>query len=45
VLIGFAVLRWLTNQPKDAPWLTPQQRDSLAATLAAEATETTTVTP
>jgi ACS family tartrate transporter-like MFS transporter len=40
VLIGFAVLRWLPDRPKDAPWLTPQQRDSLAATLAAEATET-----
>ncbi|MDQ2790847.1 MAG: MFS transporter [Actinomycetota bacterium] len=40
VLIGFAVLRWLTDQPKDALWLTPQQRSSLAATLAAEAVET-----
>lgn len=40
VLIGFVVLRWLTDQPKDAPWLTPQQRSALAATLAAEAWET-----
>lgn len=40
VLVGFAVLRWLTDQPKDASWLTPQQRNSLAATLAAETGET-----
>ncbi|MGH3547056.1 MAG: MFS transporter [Pseudonocardiaceae bacterium] len=40
VLIGFAVLRWLTDQPKDALWLTPQQRSSLAATLDIEALET-----
>ncbi|MDQ2880527.1 MAG: MFS transporter [Actinomycetota bacterium] len=40
VLIGFAVLRWLTDQPKDAQWLTPQQRSSLATTLDAEAVET-----
>jgi MFS transporter, ACS family, tartrate transporter len=41
VLIGFAVLRWLTDQPKDATWLTQQQRSALTATLDAEAAATT----
>ncbi len=40
VLIGFAVLRWLTDHPKDATWLTPPQRSWLSTTLAAEAKET-----
>lgn len=40
VLMGFVVLRWLTDKPKDASWLTPQQRSALTAVLDAEARET-----
>lgn len=34
VVLGFAVLAWLTDYPKDARWLAPEQRDWLAARLA-----------
>lgn len=40
VLIGFVVLRWLTDHPKDATWLTPEQRSWLSTTLEAESRET-----
>jgi ACS family tartrate transporter-like MFS transporter len=35
-LLGFAVLRYLPEKPEDARWLTPQERMSLGALLAAE---------
>jgi ACS family tartrate transporter-like MFS transporter len=37
VLLGFVVLRCLTDRPRDAQWLTQRERDHLEAELAAEA--------
>lgn len=37
VLLGFVVLRCLTDRPRDAHWLTQRERDHLEAELAAEA--------
>lgn len=37
VLLGFVVLRCLTDRPRDANWLTQRERDHLEAELAAEA--------
>ncbi|HEY0300624.1 MAG TPA: MFS transporter [Rhizomicrobium sp.] len=36
VLLGLLVLRWLPNGPKDAKWLDEEERDVIAAALAAE---------
>jgi len=40
VLLGFIALRLLTDRPKDAEWLTAEERDALDQRLAAEAEET-----
>ena len=37
VLLGFAALKFLTDRPEQADWLTKPERQALAATLAAEA--------
>jgi ACS family tartrate transporter-like MFS transporter len=37
VVLGFVVLRCLTDRPRDAQWLTQRERDHLEAELAAEA--------
>ena len=39
VLLGFAVLKFLPDRPKDAAWLTTEQQDSLERTIAAEEAE------
>ncbi|WP_267554907.1 MFS transporter [Rhizobium rhizogenes] len=39
VLLGFAVLKFLPDRPKDAAWLTAAQQDSLERTIAAEEAE------
>ncbi len=39
VLIGIAVLVWLRDDPKDAYWLTPEERGELVAMLAEEPRE------
>ena len=36
VVLGFVVLRAMTNRPREAGWLTPEERDWLEATLEAE---------
>ena len=36
VLLGFVVLRWLTERPADADWLSPAQREWLVGRLRAE---------
>jgi ACS family tartrate transporter-like MFS transporter len=36
VFLGFVVLRYLTEKPGDAKWLTPAQRDWLSQTIEAE---------
>jgi ACS family tartrate transporter-like MFS transporter len=36
VVLGFAVLRFLTDRPEDARWLAPEERSRLVAQLAAE---------
>ena len=33
VMLGFVVLRYLTDRPKEAAWLRPQERDWLAARM------------
>jgi len=40
VLLGFAALKFLTDRPEQADWLTKDEREALAATLAAEAKAT-----
>lgn len=40
VLLGVAMPFLLTDRPRDAKWLTPEERDWLESTLAAERTET-----
>ena len=40
VLLGFVALRFLTDRPEQADWLTKSERQALAATLAAEAEAT-----
>ena len=37
VLLGFITLRFMTDRPRHAKWLTPEERDYLEAALAAEA--------
>ena len=37
IIVGFLVLLLLTDRPKDATWLAPDERDALNAKLAAEA--------
>ena len=37
ILVGFVVLGYLLDKPKDAPWLEPAERDALNAKLEAEA--------
>lgn len=39
VALGFVTLRWLTDRPRHAKWLTPAERDQLEGLLAAEAAE------
>src|SRR6185295_9044458 len=39
VLLGFAVLAWLTERPEDATWLTPAERAYLVARLSSERDE------
>jgi MFS transporter, ACS family, tartrate transporter len=39
VVLGFVVLGFLTEKPADARWLQPEQREWLAARIAAEHTE------
>ncbi len=39
VLLGFVVLGFLTEQPADAKWLAPEQREWLAQRIASEHTE------
>ncbi|HEU5081485.1 MAG TPA: MFS transporter [Opitutaceae bacterium] len=39
VLLGFVVLFFLTDRPRDAKWLTAEERDSLEAELARENAE------
>jgi ACS family tartrate transporter-like MFS transporter len=36
VVLGFVCLRFLTDQPRDATWLAPDEREWLTTTLAAE---------
>jgi ACS family tartrate transporter-like MFS transporter len=36
VLLGVVVLFWLTDRPREAKWLTTEERDALEADLAAE---------
>jgi ACS family tartrate transporter-like MFS transporter len=36
IIVGFCVLQYLLDKPKDAPWLEPAERDALDARLAAE---------
>jgi len=40
VLLGIVALKFLTNRPKDARWLTPEERTALERRLEAEAEET-----
>src|SRR5512145_1631628 len=42
VVLGLIALRFLTDRPKDAEWLSPEERDALEQRLAAEAEETRT---
>jgi ACS family tartrate transporter-like MFS transporter len=37
VIMGFITLRWMTDRPRHAKWLTQQERDFLENALAAEA--------
>ena len=37
VVLGFVVLRYMTDRPRHAQWLTPAERDHLEGVLAAEA--------
>jgi MFS transporter, ACS family, tartrate transporter len=37
--LGLMTLRWLTDRPQEATWLTPQERDVLDHTLATEVRE------
>ena len=37
VIMGFVTLRWMTDRPRHAKWLTQQERDFLENALAAEA--------
>src|ERR1700688_586128 len=37
--LGLLTLRWLTDRPQEATWLTPQERDALDHTLATEVRE------
>lgn len=39
IALGFAVLKFLPDRPKNAPWLTAKQQDSLERTIAAEEAE------
>ena len=43
VLLGLVALKFLTDRPADATWLTPRERAALAAQLAAEAEATRTI--
>jgi MFS family permease len=40
VLLGIVALRFLADRPKDAHWLTPQERIALERRLEAEAEDT-----
>lgn len=40
VLIGCVVVFWLTDKPRDAKWLTPDERDALEAELEREKAQT-----
>ncbi len=39
VILGLILLSYLTDQPKDARWLSPEERVALADTIAADASE------
>ena len=39
VLLGFAVLRWLPERPRDARWLTAEEQRAIEAAVAAERDE------
>jgi len=39
VILGFAILYWLTDEPEDATWLEKEEREWLVAKLAKEKTE------
>jgi ACS family tartrate transporter-like MFS transporter len=39
VILGFIVLGYLTDQPKDARWLAPEERAALVEVMAADAAE------
>ena len=41
VLLGIAVLFWLTDRPKEASWLTVEEREALESRLAEERASTT----
>lgn len=43
VLLGFACLMFLTNQPKDAKWLTEQEREWLSSRMESERAERSAV--